>query len=372
MATTTDNNTAAAPPLPRRPLGNTGLHISVLGFGASALGGVFDDFAGEDEGIAAVLEAHSLGVNYFDTSPFYGATRSERVLGRALAALQSSGASRDSFVVSTKVGRYGQDEFDFSAARVRKSVDESLERLGLDRVDLLLAHDVEFGDLGLVIRETLPEMQRLKREGKCSFIGVTGLPLGALARIVRECEPGSVDVVLSYCHHCLCDTSLQEQLLPGLAKRGVGVINASPLSMGLLSRRGPPTWHPAPQELKEACARAAERAEELGEDVSAMAVAFSVAQGGGGGGEEGGGAIIASNLVSMATRELVRANVSAALEALDVDAGAGCLDDDEAVKEKKKEKAAKALAEVEAILAPVKGVTWPSGRPENNDLSTEL
>lgn len=337
----------AAPPaeqkLPLRPLGSTGLRISALGFGASALGGVFDDFAGEDEGIAAVLEAHSLGVNYFDTSPFYGATRSERVLGRALAQLP-----RDSFVVSTKVGRYGENEFDFSAERIRRSVDESLERLQLERVDLLLAHDVEFGDLSQIINETLPALQQLKKEGKCSFVGITGLPLGVLAHIVREAPSGSIDVVLSYCHHCLCDTSL-EKLLPGLAERGIGVINASPLSMGLLSKRGPPTWHPAPKELRDACAKAAECAEALGEDVSAMAVAFSVAN---------EPERVASTLVSMATRELVRANVAAALGGGGGGTGSGDKD--------------KALPEVEACLAPVKDVTWPSGRPENNGLSAEL
>lgn len=344
----------AAIKLPLRPLGNTGLRVSALGFGASALGGVFEDFAGEDEGIAAVLEAHALGVNYFDTSPFYGATRSERVLGRALRQLaQTSG--RDSFVVSTKVGRYGEAEFDFSAARVRRSVDESLERLGLERVDLLLAHDVEFGDLDLILRETLPEMQRLKREGKCSFVGVTGLPLGCLARLVREAPAGSIDVVLSYCHLCLCDTALGA-LLPGLQGRGVGVINASPLSMGLLSKRGPPSWHPAPPALRDACARAAAKAEKMGQDVSAMAVAFSVRE-----------PRVASNLVSMATRALVRQNVAAAMGALSGSdsggGGGGGASDGEA---------RAALAEVEAILAPVKDVTWPSGRPENNGLSVEL
>jgi L-galactose dehydrogenase len=340
---------AAAPQklLPLRPLGATGLRISALGFGASALGGVFDDFAGEEEGIAAVLEAHSLGVNYFDTSPFYGATRSERVLGRALARLP-----RGSFVVSTKVGRYGESEFDFSAARVRRSLDESLERLGLQRVDLLLAHDVEFGDLDQIVHETLPALQALKREGKCSFVGVTGLPLGALARVVRDAPPGSVDVVLSYCHHCLCDTSLGA-LLPGLAARGVGVVNASPLSMGLLSARGPPEWHPAPRDLRDACARAAEAASEGGADVSALAVAFSAAR---------EPERVASTLVSMATRALVRANVAAALEGLGGGGGgAGSASS-----------AAAALAAVEACLAPVKDVTWPSGRPENNGLSTEL
>jgi len=353
---------AAQPPrrLPLRPLGATGLLVSALGFGASALGGVFDDFAGEDEGVAAVLEAHALGINYFDTSPFYGGTKSERVLGRALATLP-----RDSFVVSTKVGRYGESEFDFSAARVRRSLDESLARLRLERVDVLLAHDVEFGDLDQILNETLPEMQRLKKEGKCSFVGVTGLPLGALARLVRESPPGSVDVVLSYCHHCMCDTALGA-LLPGLGRRGVGAVNASPLSMGLLSRRGPPSWHPAPDGLKAACAAAAEAAERRGADVSALAVAFSVRD-----------ERVASTLVSMATRALVRANVAAAAAALRAPAAAAALGSggggggaSGGGEEGGGDSAA--LAAVQACLAPVMDVTWPSGKEENNGLSVEL
>lgn len=101
----------------------------------------------EDEGIAAVHEAFKLGVNFFDTSPFYGVTRSEAVLGRALASLP-----RNEIIVATKVGRYGPEEFDFSAERVTKEFDASLARLGLDYVDILQCHDIEFGDLDQVRR----------------------------------------------------------------------------------------------------------------------------------------------------------------------------------------------------------------------------
>ena len=99
----------------------------------------------EAEGIAAVHEAFKLGVNLFDTSPFYGTTRSERVLGKALVGLP-----RDQIVVATKVGRYGAEDFDFSAERVTRCFHESLERLQLSYVDIVQCHDVEFGDLGRV------------------------------------------------------------------------------------------------------------------------------------------------------------------------------------------------------------------------------
>ena len=99
--------------------------------------------------------------------PFYGATKSEAVLGRALFALFESGrAQRQQVILATKVGRYGDRDFDFSAARVERSVEESLRRLRTGYIDLLIAHDVEFGDLDAVIRETLPAMRKLKRQGK--------------------------------------------------------------------------------------------------------------------------------------------------------------------------------------------------------------
>lgn len=99
----------------------------------------------ETEGVAAVHEAFALGINFFDTSPFYGVTRSETVLGRALAGLP-----RSEIVVATKCGRYGPDDFDFSRARVLREFDASLQRLGLDYVDILQCHDIEFADLDLV------------------------------------------------------------------------------------------------------------------------------------------------------------------------------------------------------------------------------
>ena len=103
----------------KRCLGSTGLAVSVLGFGASPLGGVFEQ-VNEAEGVAAVHEAVRLGVNFFDVSPYYGDTRAERVLGSALKELP-----RDQFVLSTKVGRYGST-FDFSAERVTRSVQARL------------------------------------------------------------------------------------------------------------------------------------------------------------------------------------------------------------------------------------------------------
>src|SRR6202042_475765 len=131
-------------------------------------------------------------------------------------------------------------DFDFSAKRVTASVNESLKRLGVEHIDLIQAHDIEFGSLDQVIGETIPALRKLQKAGKVRFVGVTGLPLAALRTIV---EAIPIDAVLSYCHFELNDTALVD-FVPIFRKHRVGIINASPLGMGLLSSRGTPAWHP--------------------------------------------------------------------------------------------------------------------------------
>ena len=100
-----------------------------------------------------------------------------------------------------------------------------------------------------IVNETLPAMVKLRESGKVKCVGISGLPLATLRQVVERAPPGTLDVVLSYCHYSLNDTSLTS-LVPLLEERGIGVINASPFSMGLLTPQGPPAWHPAPQALQ--------------------------------------------------------------------------------------------------------------------------
>jgi len=306
-----------------RALGKTGLDVSALGFGASPLGGVFGDID-EAEGIRTVHAAIDLGINFLDVSPYYGLTRAETVLGKALKEIP-----RDRYYVATKVGRYGADQFDFSARRVVASVDESLARLNVDYVDLIQCHDIEFGSLDQVVNETLPALRRLKEQGKVRFIGVTGLPLKIFRYVLDRAE---VDTVLSYCHYCLNDTAL-DTLIPYLKEKGVGIINASPLSMGLLSNQGAPAWHPASDEIKAACAEAAAFCCEHGADISQVAIQFSLAN-----------RDLATTLVGMARYQNLLKNVRWVQESIHQDL----------------------LTEVLKILAPIHNRTWPSGLPENN------
>uniref|UniRef100_A0A6M2F941 NADP-dependent oxidoreductase domain-containing protein n=1 Tax=Populus davidiana TaxID=266767 RepID=A0A6M2F941_9ROSI len=323
----------ASPPRPNlelRPLGNTGLKLSCVGFGASPLGSVFGPVS-EHDAISSVREAFDLGINFFDTSPYYGGTLSEKMLGKGLKAL---GVPRNEYIVSTKCGRYVEG-FDFSAERVTKSIDESLARLQLDYVDILQCHDIEFGSLDQIANETIPALQKLKEAGKIRFIGITGLPLSVFTYVLDRVPPGTVDVILSYCHYSVNDSTLAD-LLPYLKSKGVGVISASPLAMGLLTENGPPEWHPASAELKSACQAAAAFCKAKGKNISKLAMQYSLAN-----------KDISSVLVGMNSVRQVRENAYAATELATFG------------------KDQETLSEVEAILSPVKNQTWPSGIQES-------
>lgn len=287
-----------------RTLGKTGMEISSLSFGASSLGSVFRETR-EAESIQAVITAVEGGINFIDVSPYYGHYKAETVLGKALPLIP-----RDKYYLSTKVGRYGQDgvnTWDYSAERVTRSVYESMERLHVDHIDLINVHDIEFqaarpGGLQLVVDETLPALVALRDKGLVSHVGITDLQLDNLRWVVEHSPAGTVESVLNFCHYCLNDDALMDYM-DFFEERGIGVINASPLSMGLLSQRGVPDWHPAPKPLVEACAKAAQHCAAKGYPIERLAVQYSVQQ-----------PRIASTLFSSANPDNVRRNIEWANE----------------------------------------------------------
>lgn len=254
------------------------MRVSNLGFGASSLGGVFHDIR-EAEGIEAVHTAVDNGINFIDVSPYYGHLKAEIVLGKALKEIP-----RDKYYLSTKVGRYGKDGknyWDYSAERVTASVYESMERLNIDYIDLINVHDVEFqgdlpGGLQKVVDETLPALVKLREKGVVGHVGITDLQPENLKWVIEHSEPGTVESVLSFCHYCLNDEMLLDYL-DFFEQNNVGVINASPFSMGLLSQRGAPAWHPAPEPLKEACRKATEYCDQQGYPIDKLAIQYSTA-----------------------------------------------------------------------------------------------
>jgi len=308
----------------RAPLGNTGLEVSRLSFGASSLGGVFRPV---DEGTAveAVHAALEAGINYIDVAPAYGATRAETVLGRALA-----GIPRSRCILSTKVGKatdpggYGVDRFDYGAAAIRRSVEESLSRVGVDRFDIVYLHDIEYGGrchTEWALDEGLATLLRMKEEGLVTAVGIGMYPHDLWARVLRECP---IDVGLSHNLYCLHDTRLAT-LLPIAAEKGVGLVNASPFASGLLTARGAPAWHPADTAQRRVFAEAAAHCSAKGVDIARLALQFSCSHPG-----------IVTTMFSSADPDAVRRNVAWCEEPIDPEL----------------------LAAVQGILAPVTDTSW--------------
>lgn len=278
-----------------REIGRTGMKVSALSFGASALGSVFRETK-ESEAVAAVHTAVDSGMNFIDVSPYYGHYKAETVLGKALREIQ-----RDKYYLSTKVGRYGKDgvnTWDYSARRATESVYESMERLGVDHIDLINVHDIEFADLHQVVEETLPALVALRDKGVVGHVGITDLQLENLQWVIDHVAPGTVESILNFCHFTLNDDKLLDYL-DYFEQRGIGVINASPLSMGLLSRRGVPAWHPAPKSLVDACRRAVEYCDAKGYPIEKLAMQYSLSE-----------PRIATTLFSSANPENVAKNIA--------------------------------------------------------------
>lgn len=305
-----------------RPLGNTGIEVPVLSFGASPLGNEFGP-ADEAECMRAVHRALDLGITCFDTSPYYGRGLSEERLGRALAG------KRQHAIVTTKCGRYDTASFDFSASRVFQSIDESLARLQTDYVDVLFAHDVEFGDVRQVIEETIPALGEVKRVGKARAIGITGFPIRLLHTIAMAAP---VDAIMSYCRYNLLMDDLAEELAPFCAQQGIGLFNASPLHMRVLSETRPPDWHPAPAEVKAVARALLASCQQHGASIEDVALQYCLQWQG-----------AASTVVGMSKAAHVERNAAAV-----GGAPSGAL-----------------LREIALLVAPVKNRAWQTGRPEN-------
>ena len=307
-----------------RPLGNTGIEVSWLSFGASSLG---QEFRAVDlnEAVRSVHVALDLGMNFIDTSPYYGRGLSECLLGVALR-----GVPRERYYLGTKLGRYAPRHFDFSPRRVVESVDISLERMGVDYLDILLCHDIEFVDMAQVVEETLPTLRKIQEQGKVRFIGVSGYPMNVF-RYVLDRTP--LDVVLSYNHYTLQNSMLAD-LAPYLKKKGVGIMNAAPFSARLLTNAPLPAWHKSTEEVRAICRRAAEHCAARGVDIAQLALQYSVAH-----------PDMATCIIGSANPENVRKWVQWSQLPID----------------------RQLLEEVLEILRPIHNWFYPEGRPENGD-----
>lgn len=255
-------------------LGKTGLKVSRLSFGASSLGGVFRP-VDECQAIRAVHVALDCGINYFDVAPAYGGTRAEIVLGKALRGLP-----RGRYFLSTKVGKYtngdcyGDDTLDYSRRRIRASLEESSQRLGVEYFDIIHIHDIEYQGrkhTEWALSEGFEAVLELKREGRIGAVSFGIYPMDLWKRIFCSME---VDAGLVHNRYCLNDTQLLD-LLPMALKKGIGVINGSPFASGLLTDRGAPAWHPASAGERAVFRRAAQFCQNQGACLSQLALQFA-------------------------------------------------------------------------------------------------
>ena len=251
-----------------RRLGKTDLHLPILSFGASSLGQEFRSVT-LDEALQSVRVALVCGLNFIDTSPFYGRGMSEVLLGVAL-----KGLPRASYTLCTKLGRYDLPHFDFSARRVAESVDVSLHRLGCRHLDIVLCHDIEFVPMQQIVDETLPALRKAQQAGKVRYLGFSGYPQKIFKFI---CDQTDVDCVLSYNQYTLQNTRFADETVPWLKARGIGAMNAGPFSARLLTNAPLPVWLKEPEEVKAAARAAAAHCASKGVDIAKLALQFSIA-----------------------------------------------------------------------------------------------
>ena len=308
----------------RRKLAQTGLELSVLSFGASSLGAEFRPID-VGEALRCVEVAMDRGINYIDTAAYYGRGMSEVMLGRVLPQIP-----RDSYVLSTKLGRYAPQHFDFSARRVAESIDISLERMGLDHLDIVFCHDIEFVDINQIEQETIPALRKEVEKGKVRFIGVSGYPMKIFTEMMKRAD---LDVVLTYNHYTL-QNDMALALIEPCKEHGVGLINAAPFSARLLTNATLPEWHKAPDDVREVAAKAAKHCSDAGTDIAKLALQYSVAN---------------KDFASCVTGSANPDRVAQWCDWLEEPMDEGL------------------VSEVKEILQPIHNWVYVEGRPENND-----
>jgi len=247
-------------------LGKTGVSVSKIGFGCASLGNEYGDLD-LAEGVRAVHVAIEHGINFFDTSPYYGRTLSETRLGKALKG------KRDQVILGTKGGRFDDDGFDFSYDGIINMCEESLIRLQTDYIDVYQLHDIEFGDKKQIINEAIPALHALKKQGKVRFVGVTAFPVDLLAEMVQTQE---FDVTLSYAHFTLLNQRLHDVLRPHTQANNVGLINGSITSLGLLTHKGSQPWLPVSDEFRDVVSQAINYCEAHNINLTRLAVMYAL------------------------------------------------------------------------------------------------
>jgi L-galactose dehydrogenase len=251
--------------------GRTGLTVSTLGLGGASIGGAYGPVVDEPEALRTVLAAVDLGINFIDTAPLYGMGQSEERIGRAL----KEGGARDKVILATKVG-YLPAGLGYDRATTVAAVEASLARLQTGTIDLIQIHEADRVALTQVVDETLEGFRLLKAAGKVRFFGITG---DDVAKLTVEADTGLFDTVQTFRHYTLINQAAAAELLPTAARHTMGVINGSPLGMGLLAGGDPREMNrPASPEVAARVDRMRALAGRLGVSLPELAIRFSLSQ----------------------------------------------------------------------------------------------
>jgi len=229
--------------------------------GCASFGNVYSEL---DFQTCLQLVRHALAnhINHFDTSPFYG--KSQEILGKIISQLVREGFEPAQFIISTKIGRYGENDFDFSYSKCLESVSKSLKVFDRKYLDIVFCHDIEFApNLDDIFQITLPTLHQLKLEGKIKKIGISGLPLSVLDYIITKSQI-QIDVVLTYCSYTLNYSQL-DNYIDKWKQKGCQIIHGGVTALGLLTKQGPPSWHPADEKTKNLCQQIAKKYDNITE-----------------------------------------------------------------------------------------------------------
>lgn len=307
-----------------RRLGQTDISLTALSFGASSLGAEFRNVSISDA-LRSVHVAIDRGMNFIDTSPYYGRGMSEVLLGQVLPEIP-----RSSYYLGTKLGRYAPQHFDFSAKRVEESIDVSLERMRQDYLDIVLCHDLEYVEMSQIVNETLPALRKQVEKGKVRYVGVSGYPMKMFRYVLANAD---IDVLLTYNHYTL-QNDMALELVPLCQQKNVGLMNAAPFSARLLTKDPLPPWHKATPLVRETAKKAADHCALAGVDIAQLALQFSIAN-----------PNFATCVTGSANPQRVSQWVDWAETPMDT----------------------QLLTEVLEILKPIHNWFYIEGRPENND-----
>lgn len=218
--------------------------VSNIAYGCATLANIYNPIS-EYKSNDIISFCYKNGINYFDVAPFYGGGVAEQRLGIGITNIP-----RDKIFIATKIGRYTDKEslsgaggyFDFSPSKIEESIKLSMKNIGINHIDLLQCHDIEYVNTKDIL-DILPLLEHYRNIGIINSFGINTYPLDVLCDIINTTNI-KIDSVGTYAQHTIINNTLNDYI-PYFESKDIKVINSSPLGMGLLTDKGPPSWHPA-------------------------------------------------------------------------------------------------------------------------------